>query len=86
MHWVVPHSLAQTDSRVQQRVWSTAHLAAVQYIGIYILVKKITSCTLEALQMNFTFCNSNNNNPPARTTAQEAAEQKLNILLEWPNV
>ena len=36
--------------------------------------------------MNFTFCNSNNNNPPARTTAQEAAEQKLNILLEWPNV
>ena len=35
--------------------------------------------------MYFRFCNNNNNNPPARITAQEATEQKLNILLEWPN-
>ena len=27
-----------------------------------------------------------NNNPPARITAREATEQKLNILLEWPYV
>ena len=31
------------------------------------------------------FCNNNNNNPPVRITVQEATEQKLNILLEWPN-
>jgi len=28
---------------------------------------------------------SYNNNPPARITAREATDQKLNILLEWPN-
>ena len=32
--------------------------------------------------MHYTFCNNNNNNPPARVTVRE---QKLNILLEWPN-
>ena len=36
------------------------------------------------LEMHFRFCNNNNNNPPARITAREATEQKLNILLEWP--
>ena len=35
--------------------------------------------------MHYTFCNNNNNNPPTRITVQEATEQKLNILLEWPN-
>ena len=64
MQWVAPHSLAQPDSCVQQRVWHTAYLAVVN---------------IEAL---FTF---RNNNPPARITAREATEQKLNILLEWPN-
>ena len=33
--------------------------------------------------MRYTFCN---NNPPARITVREATEQKLNILLEWPNI
>ena len=71
MQWVAPHSLAQPDLRVQQRVWPTAYLAAVN---------------IEALQMHFTFCINDNNNPPARITAREATEQKLNILLEWPEL
>ena len=44
MQWVSPHSLAQPDLHVKQRVWPTACLAAVN---------------IEALQMHFTFRNNN---------------------------
>ena len=70
MQWVVPHSLAQPGLRVQ-----------IMEGLVQRLIWQRCSRSIEALQMYFTFCN---NNPPARVTALEATEQKLNILFEWP--
>ena len=55
---------------------------AFNWYNLQVFKKKSTSCTLEALEKPFTFCN---NNLPARITAWKAAEHKLNILVEWAN-
>ena len=81
MQWVVSHSqtLAYNRGSGVPPIWQRS----VNHFLHFKKHFKCTSCTLTALEMHFTFCN---NNLPARITVREATEQKLNILLEWPNI
>ena len=84
MQWVVPHivSHSQTLAYNGGSGLPPSGSGAVNHF-----------LSLEALQMHFLYVNSTSNalhvlynNPPVRITFREATEQKINILLEWPNV